>query len=271
MAEVSVVTWNLHQGIDKRPGNMEATWRYLEHEIRPIVALVQEADGVPRTPGGSVEDRADDVRYESAVVAYGGRLEPLPAVTTRYSSKNAVTIHPSVPGTFAAARVFEIPGVEPFVAISVYGRMAPLYAQTSILRVVADLIPLFDASGLNQRIVLGGDLNVYDQTTDRVMRERWRAILALVESLGLVDLLKRTQSDRGPLPGCPCKEAACWHVETFRHRNRAADKPGYFTTDYMFATEDLASRLVALEVWGESHKEVWDLSDHCPLVARFNL
>jgi endonuclease/exonuclease/phosphatase family metal-dependent hydrolase len=273
MTEISVATWNLHQAVDKRAENIGATWRYLEREVRPTIALVQEATVIPETPGGQVASRADDVGYATAVVGYGARLERLPEVTTRYSRRHAFVISPRVPATFAVAQVVDLPDdVEPFVAISLYGRMAPLYAQTGVLRAVADLIPLFDAPAFNRRIVLGGDLNVYDQTSDKVMRGRWKAILAIVESLGLVNLLKVTQPDRGPRPGCPCREPSCWHVETFHHRNAPAGREGYFTTDYLFASRDLADRLIRpLEVWGGTRPEVWELSDHCPLVARFGL
>lgn len=272
MTQISVATWNLHQAVDKRPENIAATWRYLEEEVTPTVALVQEAvaKSIPKTAGGNVYWPAGEVPYETAVLAYAGRLEFLPNVITRYQRRTTFAIRPTIPATLAVARVVDLPDVEPFVAISLYGRMAPLYAQTGILRAVADLIPLFDTPEFSRRIVLGGDLNVYDQTNDSVMRERWRAILSLVEALGLVNLLKQTQADRGPVPGCPCREPACWHVETFRHRKRPDGKPGYFTTDYLFATADLAARLTALEVWGD-RPQVWKLSDHCPLVARFDL
>jgi endonuclease/exonuclease/phosphatase family metal-dependent hydrolase len=272
MTEISVVTWNLHQGVDKRPENVTATWRYLEQEVNPTVALVQEAfaKSIPQTTDRKVYWPAGKVPYDTAVVAYAGRLESLPDVTPRYRPRTTFAIRPTVPATLAIARLVDVPGVEPFVAISFYGRMAPLYAQTGVLRAVADLIPLFDTPEFNRRIVLGGDLNVYDQTSDRVMRKRWNAILLMVEALGLVNLLKLTQPSRGPAPSCPCREPACWHVETFRHRNRSDGVPGYFTTDYLFATEDLAARLTALEVWRD-RPEVWTLSDHCPVVARFNL
>ena len=101
------------------------------------------------------------------------------------------------------------------------------------------------------------------------MRDRWVAILATVESLGLVNLFKRTQPSRGPLAACPCKESPCWHVETFRHRGGTRE-PGYYMTDHLFASPELADRLTALEVWND-RPEVWTLSDHCPIVARFDL
>lgn len=272
MTAVSVATWNLHQAIDRRPDNIAATWSYLEREVRPTVALVQEAfaKSIPNNPGRSFYWPAGVVQYETAVVAYAGELEPLPDVVTRYSTRTRFAIKPSVPATLSIARVVDVADVEPFVAISFYGRMAPLYAQTGVLRAVADIIPLFDSGEYAKRIVLGGDLNVFDQTTDRVMRERWVAILGVVESLGLVNLLKQTRADRGPAPGCPCAAADCWHVETFRHRQRRNSAPGYFTTDYLFATKELAARLTALEVWRD-RPEVWGLSDHCPVVARFDL
>lgn len=266
MADVTIATWNLHQAVDRRASNVEATWRYLADEVRPTVALLQEA----LVTGGEFSSRAGDLPYETSVVAFEGQLESLPEVTTRYSSKTSFAIHPTVPGTFAVAKLVGLGEVEPLTVASLYGRMAPLYAQTSILRVIADLIPLFDSSHLNGRIVIGGDLNVYDQTTDRVMRDRWLAILATIESLGLVNLLKQTQPVRGPLKGCPCKAPGCWHVETFRHRNRPKGRPGYFTTDYLFATRELADRLVALELPGHED-QIWNLSDHRPLVARFDL
>ena len=193
MAEVSVAAWNLHQGVDKDRAHMEATWRYLATEIRPTVALVQEAQRIPMTPGGNISERADDLgrrAYETAVVAYAGRLEPLPVVTTMHSKTREFLLRPSVPATHAVARVVDLPDVDPFVAVSIYGRMAPIYAQIGVLRAIADLIPLFD-SQLNRRIVLGGDLNAYDQPKGPD-RARWNAIFDLFESLGLVNLLKLT-------------------------------------------------------------------------------
>jgi hypothetical protein len=254
----------------ERRDNTASTWRYLTYQIQPRVALIQEAAKTPDAPGGVIASRTISAGYETSVMAFVGRLEPLPEVVTRYSTKHRFTIAPTVPGSFAAARVVDIPDVEPFVAVSQYGIMDPLYAQVGVIRAVADLIPLFDTNGLNKRIVLGGDLNVYDQTSDRVMRGRWTAILALIESLGLVNLLKLTQPQRGPLEGCPCKRDDCWHVETFRHRNRGLDDPSYFTTDYLFASKELADRLVSLEVVNDRW-EVWALSDHCPLIATFDL
>jgi hypothetical protein len=269
VTRVSVATWNLHQAMDRRPINISTTWRYLEEQIRPTVALVQEAlaNTIPPTEGGSINSEAENVPYQAAIVAYAGRLERIDEVFTKYSSRQPFPLRPSIPGAFAVARVLDLPGTEPFIAISLYGRMAPIYAQTTVLHAVADLIPLFDASPKNRLVVLGGDLNVYDQTRNVALHERWKAIVATVEALGMVNLFKLTQPERGPSAGCLCGDAACYHVETFRHRRQTANSPGLMT-DYLFATKALADRLVELEVWND-RPDVWTLSDHCPVVAHF--
>lgn len=263
----TVATWNLHQAVDRRPTNMAATWTFLEEDLQPTVALVQEAHRLPNTSGGSVSSRSEP-GYFTAVLGYGARVTPIEEVVTRYSRRHPFAIAPRVPGSFAAAQV-DLPDGLPMVAISLYGIMAPLYAQTGILRAIADLIPLFDTPALNKRVVLGGDMNVYDQTPDRVMRERWLAIVKLVESLGLVNLVRHTASSRRRLDICPCRADDCWHVETFRHR-RSGPNPGFFTNDYLFASPALTERLHGLDVVND-RADAWELSDHCPIVARFDL
>lgn len=275
MTEVSVATWNLHQGVDKHADHMAATWRYLEDKIQPIVALVQEAHGeIPPTPGGSISEEADDLgrwSYRTAVVAYEGRLEPMRETRSKYAKGRAYPLRLAVPASHAVARV-ELADQEPLVVASLYGRILEGYSQTSILRVIADLIPLFDTPLHRRRMVVGGDLNAFNTgpRVDDVSRERWAAILELFRSLGLVNLLEKTQAERGPLPGCRCGMGNdCYHVETWRAIHGV---PGVWCLDYLFATADLAARLKRpLEIWGVDRPEVWNLSDHCPLVARFDL
>jgi hypothetical protein len=268
VSELSVVTWNLHQAVDKRATNMARTWVYLANEIAPTVALVQEALVVPENVRGAVVSEAAP-GYSTAVIGYGAAIQSLPAARSRFSSRHEFPTTATVPGTFAAAQIVEAAGARPIVFVSLYGLMAPVYAQIGILRAIADLIPLFDDRSLNVNVVVGGDLNAYDQSTDRVERARWKSILNLVESLGLVNLLKQTKSTRPLLATCPCDEEECWHVETFRNRNRRDHTGGYYTTDYLLATPQLASRLSDLRVINEP--EVWEMSDHTPIVARFSL
>jgi len=279
MPQVTVATWNLHHGVDHRPASMEGTWGYLRDVIRPTVALIQESDGVPATPGGHVLTRPVGepwIRFETAVVGYEGRVEPLTEVVSRYARRQTPSsIRPTFPLTQVAARV-EVLGVEPFVVVSLYGRI-DTYAQTSVLRAIADLIPLFDAPLYRQRIVVGGDLNVFNNgpSADRVSRDRWAAIFEMFRSLGLVNLLEKRregerQAGKPPLAGCTCGMGdACYHVETWRWRRTVSS---VWCLDYLFVTPEFEDRLIGpVEVWAETHPEVWERSDHSPLVARFEL
>jgi hypothetical protein len=170
----------------------------------------------------------------------------------------------------------ELPGAEPFVAVSLYGRIvSQIYSQTSVLHALADLVPLFDAPRYGRRIVVGGDLNVYNNgpRVDAASRDRWAVIFQLFRSMGLVNLLEKRrvaerEAGRGPMPGCLCGMGdACYHVETWRARRGV---PGVWCLDYLFATPEMGRMTGPVQIWGE-RPEVWDLSDHCPLVAHFEL
>ena len=113
--------------------------------------------------------------WGSAVVAFSDAAEPeeIDAVRTRYGSTRFSMLG-STPGTVIVARV-NFPGIGPITCISVYGAIN-VYAQTTMFRIVADLIPLFDSRD-GARVVLGGDFNV----TDAIRRNaveflRYRAI-----------------------------------------------------------------------------------------------
>ena len=110
-------------------------------------------------------------------------IEEIDAVWTRYSS-TLFSMLGTYPGATIVARV-EVPGVGPVTCVSVYGLMN-VYAQTTMLRIVADLIPLFDSPD-GARIVLGGDMNVTTCTLPSTPElRRYEAILRAVESLGLL-------------------------------------------------------------------------------------
>jgi len=196
-------------------------------------------------------------------------------VFSRHPKRHRFDLTPEGPykGAVSIADV-ETPQFGTVTAISVYGLMNPLYAQTTIFRVVADLIPLFDSPRRGRRhFVLGGDINAHTQTEDRSSLPRYKAMFAAIESLGLRNCFKDTVYKREKLQGCPCQEPECFHVQTHRHpahRGTRLETVGGHN-DYLFASPDLADRLVACYAVGASDETVWQLSDHCPVVAVFNL
>jgi hypothetical protein len=244
----------------------DAAWRYLADQIAPDVALVQEcvpptgARGVWRASGIS-ETRP----WGSAVIVQHAPFEELVEAEGVWRGRGLgpTNLLKTLPGSVAIARVHLSPETE-LTVVSVYGIIEHGYA--SVLRILADLQPLFDDPRYNDNIVVAGDLNIGTQWhgDDIKYLDRDANTLGYFRALGLVDVVDRAlPSDRGRLSGCRCTyEAACRHVRTQRH-DRYPDIP--YQTDYFFATEQLAERVLTATVW--DREDAWAFSDHCPIVV----
>ena len=94
----------------------------------------------------------------------------------------------------AIARV-TIPDVQPITVVSVYNVIDDVYAQTTLLRIIADLIPLFDSAD-GARVILGGDLNMSTAQKAGPDLERASGILEALKGLGLRDLAEQPLTER---------------------------------------------------------------------------
>jgi len=247
-----VAAWNLH----RRP----QAWSYLLDELRPDVALLQEV--APPVDSGALFRRGgigDNRRWGSAIHARDIQLDELHEVRSRHS-KSPTSLHGTWPGTVVVA-VGEPELSEPVTFVSVYGLIDQGYAITTVHRILSDLTPLLDTEH-GRRLVVGGDLNCSTQLGPPD-RERHRNLFERFASLGLVDLLATVAGNREPVAGCPCEDDPCRHVQTHRHPNSRVP----WQDDYLFATEALARQLDSCEVL----ETPWELSDHRPVVAAFDL
>ena len=266
------------------------SWAYLCQHAGADIMLLQESatpPGMPRTryvhrelagsrPWGTAvvafsnaavpeSNAADDADPESDAANLESdssvpELEEIDAVRTKYGSTRFSMLG-STPGTVIVARA-DFPGIGPITCVSVYGAIN-VYAQTTMFRIVADLIPLFDSSD-GKRVVLGGDFNVTDaKRGDATELTRHKAILNAVESLGLVNLAKEAPDRPPPIPGCLCAQEDCYHMHTFTWG-------GYQRTqlDWLYATPDLAKHCTGIRL---DHEVFGTLSDHAPVVADFNV
>ena len=252
-----LVTWNLNHWrqpllpIDSR----RAAWAYLDGTIGAQVALVQEA--VP--PLDLERDRAiygelaGHRNWGSAVVALDPaiKLEPLRSVRIPWSRRRYL-LENTHPGAVAIARL-TVGDIEPITLVSVYGVMDGS-AVSTMLRVIADLVPLFD-SPYGARVILGGDLNVSRSTKDPKQIARAEAVMTAIRSLGLVEA-KTVVKDRPAAPSdCPCGGGAtCDHVGTW----------GRAELDHLFVSPALADQVNALTV--DPTVVGSGLSDHLPLI-----
>jgi hypothetical protein len=198
--------------------------------------------------------------WGNAVVALreGFTVEEVGPVRTRYGAARFHMLG-TYPGTIIVGRM-SMPDLDPITCVSVYG-MIDVYAQTTMFRIVADLIPLFD-SPYGDRVVLGGDFNITTATSQGAPEfKRYDAILRAVESLGLRNVVETAAVRPPQLEACACGASACHHLWTF------GGPPGS-QLDWLFATPELAHRCRLLEVERAGSSE---LSDHAPVIADFDL
>ncbi len=263
--KISIGTWNMDHW--KRTVQQRAdAWEYLGSKAGADIMLLQESvapSGMPRTRYVHRE-LAGSRPWGSAVVvctdAADLDLEEIDAVRTRYESTRFSMLG-STPGAVIVARA-NFPGIGLITCISVYG-VINVYAQTTMFRIVADLIPLFDSSD-GKRVVLGGDFNVTDAIRgDAVELPRYRAILNAVESLGLVNLAMVAPERPAPIPDCPCGEKDCSHLHTYTWSDNQGTQ-----LDWLYATPDLAKYCTRIRL---DHEVFGKLSDHAPIVAEFNV
>ena len=143
-----LVTWNLNHW--RQPllptDTRRAAWAYLAEGIGASAALLQEA--VP--PLELTRDRAvygeiaGHRNWGSAVVALdpGVSIEPLRSVRSQWNRRRFLLAN-THPGSVAIAQL-TVPGIQPITLVSVYGVLDGS-AVSTMFRVVADLVPLFDS------------------------------------------------------------------------------------------------------------------------------
>lgn len=174
--KVSIGTWNMDHWKRTAQQRRDA-WAYLRSKAGADLMLLQESGvptGMPRTRYVHRE-LAGSRPWGSAVVACSDaatlELAEIDAVRSKFGSTRFSMLG-TTPGAVIVARA-NIPVIGPITCISVYG-VINVYAQTTMFRIVADLIPLFDSSD-GERVVLGGDFNVTDAIRgDAVELPRYR-------------------------------------------------------------------------------------------------
>jgi hypothetical protein len=125
---------------------------------------------------------------------------------------------------------------------------------SSLLRVIADLVPLFD-SPYGSRVILGGDLNVSTATKDPKGLARAEVVIAAIRSLGLVEAKSVAAQAPASSLACNCGSGGtCTHIGTW----------GRDEIDHLFVSPALASQVTAISV--DSTVVKAGLSDHVPLI-----
>jgi endonuclease/exonuclease/phosphatase family metal-dependent hydrolase len=252
-----LVTWNLNHW--RQPmlptDTRRAAWEYLSRGIGAGVALVQEAVPPLELEGDRAVygEIAGHRNWGSAVAALDPRvsIEPLRAVRVPWTRRRFLLAN-THPGSVAIARLL-VPGIQPITLLSVYGVLDGSPVST-MHRVIADLVPLFD-SPHGARVILGGDLNVSSSTKDPRQVARAEAVFAAIRSLGLIEAKAHVAQQPASPPDCPCGNGGtCSHLGTWSN----------VELDHLYVSPSLAGQLTALSV--DTAAVEAGLSDHAPLV-----
>ena len=147
----------------------------------------------------------------------------------------------SRPGSWIAATV-QIPPANQVTAVAMYGLMDE-FSDASVHRSLSEASPVLDDPRYRQQVLIGGDLNTGTQwPAAEPFIARDLNLLQRFEALGLVDCLAAMRP-AGRLEGCGCTFGdGCTHTRT-RRDPRWPDVP--YQTDYLWASERLATRLVS--------------------------
>lgn len=252
-----VVSWNVNHWQQRvRPTDTRAAaWAHMADNLKADVGLLQET-----VPPRSFDERRVVYReiagyrpWGSAVAAFrqDAQIREIWSVRTPYSRRR-FTLANTVPGAVAVAEV-TVEGIAPLTFVSVYNVTDDVYYQTTLLRIIADLIPLLD-SAQGSRVVLAGDLNMSLTTQDPYYLRRGRGILGALESLGLAEATALTTNRPSGRPDCPCgAKGGCAHIATFKGRE----------LDHIYLSDALKDQVVGVSV---DETVVGQLSDHAPLI-----
>lgn len=269
-----IATWNQKQAVG--PKSDPATlWAWTEENIQPDVVVFTEAK-VPKShvdegwsavwdPGGLYPGRKNV--WGTVIASPTCDLVPVTTVGGRFR-KTELSFR--WPGAIQVADVI-VGGERWATVVGLYGVLQDLdgikagNAMASLEHFLRQLEPLLE-SKRGRRIVIAGDFNIWPFMTNQLLRH-----------YDLTDLVEYTANERQPLPGCancsyltkngrPPKEP-CGHLWT--HRNEGGRNPAKQQIDFILATDELVDELESVSGGVADFPDVWDVSDHAPVVADF--
>lgn len=254
-----IATWNMQALF---PVRSDGKWGYLEATVDADLAVLTEAKPDPSSDYQQVykEGGLGKRRRWGTIVAARPDLSlvEVPGVRHRFRTYD---LYRTIPGSVVVADIFR-GNRRLLTLVGVYATgVSRSGAKTgngeyTTRAIFNDLTPLF-AARRHRGIVVAGDLNLWPNRAHRRMR-----------GVRLVDLVEETASRRPATPACVCgSKKPCRHIWT--HNNSFAGK--FQQLDYIFATDDLADRLIDLKGGPEAFPDIWQWSDHAPIVATLDL
>ena len=260
-----LAVWNMSHWQTEGAGRTSRAWDALA-SLNPDVALVQEARVPPDLQASSVGREIGGSRpWGSAVIGFATPVIPVTAAKGVAAAQE--TDLRSLHGSVAVAQA-SIDG-QPRTFISMYGMIDNGYADTTVNRLLSDLVPVLDSSAHRGRVVMGGDLNITTQWIDGQARYRgWEAAtFARIAAFGLADCLDLTREIDGPWPECSCLDGeGCRHIHTQVHPN--SPRPWY--NDYVFASQELVADGALVRSTVHREPKWLEFGGHLPITVEYD-
>ena len=268
---VRIVSWNINGGTEP--------WHCLI-SMDADVALLQEADRPPEELRSRIEgDPAPWTTIgwtgwtrRTAIARLSDRVEVEWITPKAMEEARSGKFATSRPGTVTAAHV-TAPGIEPFVAISMYALWERPHAfsdsrwivsDASAHRVISDLSTFIGREG-GHRILAADDLNIlrgYGDYGSEYWAERYGTVFDRMEALGLAFVGPQAPNGRQVDPWPDELPADSRNVPTFYPIGRG---PTTATRqlDFVFASRDMTD---SVRVRALNEPDHWGPSDHCRLL-----
>ena len=268
---IKVISWNI-------AGKAEPWHCLLAMDVD--LALLQEADRPPDEPSRRFDVDPAPWRTvgwtgwtrRTAIARLSDRVELAWFAPKAMEETLSGEFSVSRPGTIAAAHV-SAPGIEPFVALSMYAMWERPHASSnsswivsdaSAHRVVSDL-STFIGSQHGHRILAAGDLNIlrgYGDDGSKYWAGRYGTVFDRMDALGLAFVGPQAPNGRQADPWPDELPSDSRNVPTFYPSGRG---PATATRqlDFVFASRGMAD---SVRVRALNDPDHWGPSDHCRLL-----
>ena len=271
---VKIISWNIARRAEcwKCLSDMDADVALLQEASQPPPEIVERFYVNPapwHTAGGDSErPRA----WRAAVVRLSDRVQVEWIDAKSIDKAGSGELAVSRLGTLAAVRV-TIPGIDPFVCISMYAPWTRphssaesgwIVSDASAHRVVSDLSALIGRQR-GHRIVAAGDLNIlygYGDFGSDYWAGRYETVFTRMKALGLPFVGPQAPNGRQADPWPDELPRNSRNVPTY-HTAHQSPSSATRQLDFVFASEGFADSITTRALNEPAH---WGPSDHCRLI-----
>lgn len=273
---VKIISWNIAQRAQcwECLADMGADLALLQEAAQPPTEVAERYDVNPEPWFTSGGDSKRPRAWRAAVVRLSCRphVDWIEAKSIDMAGSGEFAV--SRLGTLSAAHV-TVPGIDPFVCISMYSPWTrPLamaggrwiISDTSAHRIVSDL-SAFIGRQRGHRIIAAGDLNIlygYGDDGSAYWSGRYETVFTRFEALGLQFIGPQFPNGRQADPWPDELPRNSKNVPTF-HSRRQTPATATRQLDYAFASRGFHKR-VSVRAMNEVHE--WGPSDHCRLIVK---